>query len=50
MADCVSTVDNRHGRAAMLDLSYNITWKRKIDRSGVSEISISGGIDKKMTI
>ena len=35
-ADCVSVVDDRHGRAAMLDFSSNMTSTRKIDRSGVS--------------
>ena len=43
--DCVSAVDDRHERAAMSDCSSNMTSKRKIDRSGVSGMSISGGID-----
>ena len=31
----------------MLDIIYNMTSNRKKDRSGVSGMSISGGIDTK---
>ena len=47
MADSVSAVDDRPEWAAMLDFSSNMTSKREIHRSGVSWMSISGGIDTK---
>ena len=46
-AYCVSAVDSRRGWAAMLDLSSNVASNRKTDRSGVSGMSILGGIDTK---
>ena len=38
MADCFYAVDDRHGRAAILDFSSNRTSTCKIDGSGVSGI------------